>query len=172
MNNKSDEFSKLYDQYVKKIYNFIYYKTYHRETAEDLTSDTFMKALKNFDSFDTNKGSFSSWIYKIARNTVIDFYRTKKNNINIEDVWDLSEEEDLDSDFDAKERVKKVRKYLKKLKSDQREIIILRVWEGMSYKEISEIMNKTETSCRVSFSRTIKQLRKDMPLAIFLLLLL
>ena len=84
-----EKFSGLYDVYIGKIYRFIFYKTSHKETAEDLTSKTFMKALKSVDRFDTEKGTFQAWLFRIARNTVIDFYRTKKDLKNIEDVWGL-----------------------------------------------------------------------------------
>lgn len=165
-------FSQLYDKYVKKIFNFIYYKTHHKETAEDLTSETFMKALTKISGFDESKGTFSSWLYKIARNTVIDFYRTKKSNLNIDDIWDLANEEDIACDLDTKQKLTEVKKYLKTLKSEQREIVILRVWEGMSYKEISEAMDKSEASCKMTFSRTIKILKGKMPLSVFLTMLL
>src|SRR6056297_2278284 len=73
-----DSFNWLYERYIKKIYNFIYYKTMHQETAEDLTSQTFIKALNKINSFDSEQGTFQAWLYKIARNTVIDHYRTQK----------------------------------------------------------------------------------------------
>ncbi|XOB40888.1 MAG: RNA polymerase sigma factor [Candidatus Nealsonbacteria bacterium] len=167
-----DNFGQLYDKYIKKIFNFIYYKTHHKETAEDLTSDTFIKALNKLDRFDESKGSFSTWIYQIARNTVIDFYRTKKNSINIDDIWDLSTDEDILRDLDTAKRLEDVKEYLKTLKSEQREIVILRVWEGMSYKEISEAMGKSEASCKMAFSRTIKILKEQMPLSVFVAMLL
>ena len=77
-----EDFGRLYDLYIKKIYNFIYYKTHHQETAEDLVSIVFTKALKKINTFD-NSGTFSAWLYRIARNTVIDHYRTKKLDYNI-----------------------------------------------------------------------------------------
>jgi len=167
-----DNFDQFYDKYINKIFNFIYYKTHHKETAEDLTSETFIKALNKLDMFNENKGSFSTWIYQIARNTVIDFYRTKKDSINIEDVWDLSTDEDILRDLDTAKRLEDVKEYLKTLKSEQREIVILRVWEEMSYKEISEAMGKSEASCKMAFSRTIKILKEKMPLSVFLTMLL
>lgn len=166
------DFIEIYDQYAERIYNFIYYKTHHKETAEDLTSETFVKALSKFDSFDKNKGSLSSWIYRIARNTVIDFYRTKNNIINIDDVWDLSEDSDISQDFDTKEKLKEAKKYLKKLKSNQREIVILRIWEDLSYKEISLITDNTEAGCKMAFMRAMRVLRQEMPLHVLLALLL
>ncbi len=167
-----EEFGLLYDQYIKKIYDFIYYKTHHKETAEDLTSLTFMKALGNINTYKATKGTFSAWLYQIARNTVIDYYRTRKSDVNITDVWDLSSDENLDQDMDSKEKLKDVKKYLKKLTGEQRDIVIMRVWQEMSYQEIAVIMNKSEASCKMMFSRTIRILRKEMPLVLIIYLLI
>ena len=82
------KFGGLYELYIDKIYKFIYFKTHHKETAEDLVSQTFFKALENIKGFDPSKGKFSSWLYRIARNCVIDYYRTKKAKIDIYDTWD------------------------------------------------------------------------------------
>ena len=153
---------------IKKIYDFIYYKTHHRETAEDLTSKTFMKALQNIGGFDLGRGTFQAWIYQIARHTVIDHYRTAKSDANIEDVWDLSGHDDLERDIDAKNKLEKVKEYLAKLRSLERDIVIMRVWQGMSHAEIAAVMGKTEGSVKMSFSRTMGKLRREMPLTIFL----
>ncbi|OGF26295.1 hypothetical protein A2303_03805 [Candidatus Falkowbacteria bacterium RIFOXYB2_FULL_47_14] len=163
-----EKFGVLYDKYIKKIYDFVYYKTHHRETAEDLTSRIFMKALENIGGFDPGKGTFQAWIYRIARNTVIDHYRTSRAHANIEDVWDLSGNDDPERDIDAKTKLEKVRKYLAKLKPIERDIVIMRVWQGMNHKEIAAVMGKTEAGVKMAFSRTITKLREEMPLAIFL----
>jgi len=166
------KFGKLYDQYIKKIYNFIFYKTLQKEITEDLTSQTFIKALENISKYNNAKGSFSSWLYKIARNTVIDYYRTKKENFNIADFSNLSSYENLEDKTDIKQQLEKIQKYLKKLKAEQREIIIMRIWDGLSYEEISHIINKSQASCKMLFSRTINKLRQEMPLEILTLLLI
>jgi RNA polymerase sigma-70 factor (ECF subfamily) len=163
-----NDFGILYDKYIKKIYDFIYYKTTHKETAEDLTSQTFFKALEKINTFDASKGTFAAWLYRIARNNVIDHYRTKKNDINVEDVWDLAGDEELDRDLDNKEKTEQIKKYISKINIEQREIIMMRVWQEMSYQEIAEITGKSEDVCRMTFSRAIKKLKQDMPLAIFL----
>ncbi|MFH1325935.1 MAG: RNA polymerase sigma factor [Candidatus Falkowbacteria bacterium] len=167
----SEDFGILYDRYIKKIYDFVYFKTGHKETAEDLVSIVFTKALEKINTFD-NIGSFSSWIYRIARNTVIDYYRTKKSDANIEDAWDLADDSYVEIDLDVKQKLAEVKKYLSKLKSEQRDIIIMRVWQEMSYAEIAEIVGKSEASCKMVFSRAMKQLRAEMPLGILLLFLL
>ncbi len=167
-NGDKESFSLLYDKYVDKIFKFIYFKTSHKETAEDLCSQTFIKALEKLNDFTFNSNTyFSAWLYTIARNTVIDHYRKNnksKNNINIDDVWDITDNTDILSDVEFKEKTEIIAKYIKKLNSEQREIIMLKIFEDLSYKEIAEILDKNEGACKMSFCRAIKTLRKEMPL--------
>ena len=168
-----DQFVKLYDKYLKQIYSFIYYKTSHRETAEDLTSQTFFKALRHLENFNFKKNnSFSAWLFTIARNTVVDHYRSFRASKDIEDVWDLASNEDLFQDLLKKEKINKVLIHLKELKVQQREIIILRVFQDLSYREIGEIMGKGESACKMDFSRALKRLKEVIPLETLVLILL
>jgi RNA polymerase sigma-70 factor (ECF subfamily) len=166
-----DEFSILYEKYVKKIYDFIFFKTHHKETAEDLASQTFMKALESIQRFDSSKASFSTWLYRIARNSVIDHYRVSKKTVDISDAWDLKSSENLFEKIKETEDLDKVRQYLKNFDATKRDIVILRVWEGLSYKEIAAIVNKSESNCKMIFSRIVKKIREDVIL-IYLLLLI
>jgi RNA polymerase sigma-70 factor (ECF subfamily) len=169
----TEAFGVLYDRYTSKIYRFIYYKTFVRETAEDITSDVFHKAFERLHSFDTTKGTFSAWIYRIARNAVIDHYRTQKKNIPIEDVFDLLSENRTIEEHDALTTLARVEEYLKTLPSRQREIITLRIWEELSYKEIADIIGGTEDSAKMAFSRAIRELREHCgPFALAVLLAL
>ena len=163
-------FASLYDFYIKKIYDFIYFKTHHKQTAEDLTASTFLKALENIKKYDTRKGKFSSWLYRIARNSVIDHYRTQKHTSNIEDAWDLSSGDDVASSADFKESIEKVKSSLNKLNAEQRDIVILRTWSELSYGEISQIVGKSEANCKVIFSRAISKLKDQEILTILILL--
>jgi len=167
-----EEFGLLYDKYIIKIYDFIYYKTHHKETAEDLCSLVFLKAVDKIKGFNLEKGTFQAWIYAIARNTVIDYYRTKKNDLDIEDIWDLRGGENIERDTDTRIKLEKVEKYIKELKPWQRDIIIMRVWQGLGYREIAEILNKSEASCKMAYSRAINKLRREMPLALYITFLL
>ncbi len=161
-------FGLLYEEFVRPIYKFIYFKTHHKQTAEDILSATFIKALDNINSFKAELGPFSAWLYQIARNTIIDQYRSKKPEMNIDDAWDLSDGSDLMRDIDARDKIKKVEKYLKEFTSEQRDIVIMRVWQGLSYEEISAVLGKSEASCKMMYSRTMKKLRETMPLLMFL----
>lgn len=163
-----EKFGLLYDKYIKKIYNFVYYKTFHKETAEDITSNVFFKALKNIKSFKTGSGTFSAWLYQIARNSIIDYYRSKKSDANIEDFWDISDSSDFIQDADTTYKLREVKRYLKNLKSYQRDIVIMRVWEDMPYSEIANALKKSESNCKMIYSRAIKTLSREMPLALLL----
>ena len=164
-------FEAQYDAYVRKIYKYVYYRTQHRETAEDLTSQVFLKAFDKLAGFDESRGTFSAWIYGIARNALTDHYRASRDTVDIDDVWDLHSDEDIVRDVEARERVEKLRPYLQALPKDQRELIILRLWDGLSYAEIAEVTGRSEAACKMAFSRTVARLRKDVPAAILLLML-
>lgn len=167
-----NEFSKLYDLYVKKIYQFIYFKVHGKETAEDLTSITFMKALEGIQKFNEKKASFKTWLYRIARNSVIDHYRTDRPTGDIEDAWGVSDKSDIERDADMQMKIESVEKYMKKLKPDQREVVLLRVWGGHSFAEIAEITGKSEAACKMNFKRVITKLRDDFSPFMILLLLI
>lgn len=162
-------FAELYDAYVRNIYNFIYYKTHHKETAEDLTSETFFKALKNIRQFDLNR-SFRSWLYAIANYAVIDHYRAARPTTDIDDVWDLAANDDMVRDSETKRALAEVQKHLGALTAIQRDILILRLWQELSYKEIAEIVGKSEANSKMIYSRAIAQLRAAVPAGVFVLL--
>lgn len=170
---ENDAFGILYDGYIGKIYRFIYYKTFVKETAEDITSDVFHKAFERIHSFNSTKGTFSAWLYRIARNAVIDHYRTQKKNIPIDDVFDLASENRTVEEHDAISTLAKVEEYMKTLPARQREIITLRLWEELSYREIADIIGGTEDSVKMAFSRAIRELREHCgPFALVILLAL
>lgn len=156
----SEAFGLLYDHYLDPIYRFIYYKVFSRELAEDLTSDVFLKALGRLSSYNSERGRLNSWLYQIARNSVVDYYRTKKETLPIDDVFDLGHDERIPEQFDALAGLAKIEEYLRTLPARQREIITLRIWEGKSFDEIAELLGGTEGSAKMAFSRSIRQLRE------------
>jgi RNA polymerase sigma-70 factor (ECF subfamily) len=168
----AEAFGEIYDLLFDKIYRFIYFKTYHKETAEDITSRTFLKALGGINGFNPNKARFTTWIYRIARNAVIDYYRTRKKNSDIDDIWDIKDPSDMVLDLETKEYIAKLHTALNTLSPDVREIIILRIWEGMSYREIAGIVGKSEAGCKMAFSRAVKELRGKIAIVVAVLTVL
>lgn len=167
-----DAFAILYDIYVKKIYSFIYFRTHHKETAEDLTSVTFTKAFQNFSSFKGDKGLFSAWLYKIARNTVIDSSRTAKPTVDLDAAVNAASRDDVAGEAEVRDRLDQVKKYLGNLSDEQREIVIMRLWDELSYAEIAAVTGKTEGNCKVIFSRVMQKMQKELLPTLVLLLFL
>ena len=170
------EFDKLVKQYEKKAYNVAYRKTHNREDAEDLVQETFLRALRFFDSYDRNV-SFETWLYKIMSNVNIDNYRKsyKANNINI-----LSLDQPIDTgegevtpevaDYSAdpfnlaleEDTKKNVIKALNELKPDFREVLRLADVEGKSYEEISRITNTNIGTVRSRIFRARNEISKKI----------
>jgi len=167
-----EEFGQIYDWYVKKIYRFIYYKTFNKPLTEDLTSQTFLKTMENIQRYDPAKGNFSSWLYRIARNVTIDHFRTEKKTQNIDDLWDLQTKEDVASDVQNRLKLAEVKGYLRKLKPIQQEVVLMRVWGEYSHQEIATNLGISEANCKMIFIRTIKKLQKDLLLLLLIINLL
>ncbi len=170
-NGDTSQFTLIYDAYVRKIYKYIYIKILNKELAEDLTSEVFFKALKNIKRVNSEMG-ISAWLYSIAKNTLIDYFRTKKVNVNIEDIWEIASDSDLLKNIDKTLKYDELKKLLQELTPLQRDIITMRVWQDMSYKEISDALGLTEQNCRVIFSRSITKLKSVFPLELLLILLM
>lgn len=167
-----EHFGALFDAYHKKIYTFIYYRTHHKETAEDIASLVFTKALENIGSYNPGRGSFSTWLYQIARNSVIDHYRTFKSTDGIENAFDLPSASNVERDADTRLKLEKVQKLLLQLPAQQRDIVIMRVWDGLSHKEIADILGISEANSKMTFSRAIAKLGKQEALILLILLAL
>jgi RNA polymerase sigma-70 factor (ECF subfamily) len=168
-NGELQAFSQLYNRYFKKIYDFSFYKTLKREAAEDITSLTFMKALEKIALYDETKGSVSSWIFAIAWNTLKDFFKKEKFEYDIDELFDRAGREHFERDLEIKEQLGEVKEYLKSLPDKKRSIIFMRVWQNLSYREISEITGMSEASCKMNFYRTIDELKVRFPGALLCL---
>ena len=164
-------FDALYTAHIDAIYRYLYRRTLHRMTAEDLASTTFLKALEKIDAFDPAKGRFGGWVMTIAKNVLTDHFRALKPQTDLDDVWDLRSDDDVAGNLDDKEAHAELRAALAKLPKDKREIVLLRVWEDLSYAEIAALTGKTEGNAKVIFSRAMKDLRELIPLSALLLLL-
>lgn len=164
----AQSFGRLYDIYIKQIYNFIFYKTMHQQIAEDICANVFLKAWQKLDQF--KSGSFQAWLYSIARNSVIDHYRSAKETKNIEDCWELKSDQDLLAETDRSMQIERLKEALSLLKSADRELLIMRFWQELSFAEIAECLAKEEGAVKMACARAIKKLETKMPLKSLLLL--
>lgn len=153
------KFLEIYNQYIDKIYRFVIIKVNHKETAEDITSEVFLKLWQSF-----LKGKeirhISGFLYRVTRNLVTDFYRkSNKTNLELEETTSFS---NLQEELLKDDTLSFILKNLKKLSSDYQDLIILRYIEGFEVSEISEILNKSQSAVRVQLSRAIQALKKEL----------
>jgi RNA polymerase sigma-70 factor (ECF subfamily) len=160
----SRSFADLYDHYLPPIYRFIYMKVSHREEAEDLTHEIFLSAWQNLDRYRSRGFPFSSWLYQIARNRVIDFYRTKKKHLPIESVdAELAGSNDvLEVIADEALSMKLVREVINELSPDYQDVLLMKFMEELSHAEIAQIMGKSAGAVRLIQHRALQELRKRL----------
>ncbi len=169
---QTEQFTVLYDLYIDKIYRFLFYRVHHKELAEDLTSQTFLQAFDKIHQYDAGKGAFGAWLYRVARNLMIDEIRRKKPTDNIDNHYDLQDDTDIEADVDSQLSAESVQKLLESLPIDARELLTLRLWDDLSYAEIADLTGKTEGALKMQFSRLIKKLQETAPALLLALLLI
>jgi RNA polymerase sigma-70 factor (ECF subfamily) len=158
-------FIEIYNLYVDDIYRFIYFKVGHREDAQDIASDVFLKAwdyivLNKVDKSKNLKALF----YKIARNSVVDYYRSKKDTSPLESL-ENTDLKDIKQDPQALTEIKhdyeRILKLLNNLKEEYKEVIVLKHINELSWDEISQALGKSKGSLRVLLHRATKALEEE-----------
>jgi RNA polymerase sigma-70 factor (ECF subfamily) len=160
----SSAFGSLYDRYQPAIYRFIVVKVGSREEAEDITHHVFLSAWQKVGTYKHRGHPFSSWLYQIARNLVIDHYRAKHDDVSLDKL-------DPDSsiipavehiDVEMKMQLEKVSAAIKELKPDYQDVIILRFVEDLPLKEVAAILKKSEGAIKLAQHRAIIELKKKL----------
>mgnify|MGYP001617298647 CR=1 FL=1 len=164
MDSKKEQFGRIYDQYIEKIYRFVYLKVNSREIAEDITSHVFMKGWESYQNNQEIK-NINAFLYRIARNNVIDHYRQKgRAQLVSPDVvpqfadnrTNLHEEAILNADMEL------VKSAIQNIKKDYQDVIIWHYLEDIPTSEISEILGKPEGTVRVILHRGLKALQNEI----------
>ncbi|MBO6241831.1 MAG: sigma-70 family RNA polymerase sigma factor [Butyrivibrio sp.] len=131
---------QIYTDYRDKVFAYIRNHVNSPEDAEDLCADVFVKVYDKLDTFDESKAKISTWIYSITSNTVIDFYRT--NHIHSEIPEDLSDtKSSIEEEVLTQESLSELAAALLKLPEEQRDIIVLRYYKGLTLQEVAKTMN-------------------------------
>lgn len=153
-------FGQVYDLYFPKVYRFVFYRVNHKEVAEDLTAETFIRVWNKLSEMQ-GPSSFSAWIYQIARNLVIDYYRSKKATVDLAELENVLEYEEnilekTNFGFDQQAFLAA----LKNLSSDQQLVIKLKFLEELENDEIAKMLDKTEGAIRVIQHRAVRELKE------------
>jgi RNA polymerase sigma-70 factor (ECF subfamily) len=162
--NSREEFAALYEQFMPKVYRYISFRIRDENLVQDLTSIVFEKALTKFSSFNPQKASFSTWIFTIARNTVIDHFRVRQKDKYLEPeppAYASVQYPSPEDEMIKMENTLRLRVFLSRLKKREQEVIILKYSNGMSNREIAGVLNLTETNVGSILCRTIRKLRNS-----------
>ena len=161
-----EAFGQIYDRYVAQVYRYLYYRVGSQPLAEDLTSETFLRALRRIDSFSWQGRDICAWFITIARNLVTDHFKSSRFRLEVStaDMLDADradegiEQEVLDN-FDNAELLAAVRQ----LKPEQQECVVLRFLQGMSVAETAAVMGRSVGAIKQLQLRAVRALAKLVP---------
>jgi len=152
-------FGLIYDELVKPVYRYIYYKV-DAEIAEDLTEETFFKVWQNLKKYKRGKHPFSSWVYRIAHNLVVDYYRKNQATAEIQNtVADTNESNNPLRKVDLKLTQVRLHKVIRKLPDSYQQVIILKYINELDNREIAHTIGKSEGAVRTIQFRALEKLR-------------
>lgn len=161
----TEAFTLLYERYVHRIYNYIYYRTGNAHESEDLTSRVFHRALNHIPRYDNRGVPFSAWLYRIAHNLVANWHRdnSRRKEVPLEDFTQhphraMAPEASM-VDSQEKEELLKV---IRRLPPDRQQLLILKFVEGLSNQEVATIMMRSEGAIKSLYHRTLLALRDEL----------
>jgi RNA polymerase sigma-70 factor (ECF subfamily) len=156
-----EAFGELYGVYIDRIYRFVFYQVNNRTVAEDLTEEVFLKAWNGIGRYRWQGQPFTAWLYRIARNHVIDYFRTSRQHDILEEALpaDSGNPED-----EAEDRLtqKVLAEAISCLPEQQQQVVIMKFIEGLDNREIEELMGKSQGAIRILQMRALAGLRRTL----------
>ncbi len=169
-NGDADAFGELYDRYVDLVYRYVYYRVGSAQVAEDLTSETFLRALRRISSFTWQGRDVGAWFVTIARNLIADHYKSSRQRLELtaEDVSAVTGAPKLVQDGPENAVLESMQnkvllQAVKKLNAEQQECIVLRFLQGLSVAETAQAMNKNDGAIKALQYRAIRSLGRLLP---------
>ena len=157
-----EAFSSLYRRYFPRVYSYVSWRVGRRLDVEDLVSDIFTKALAGLDSFKWRRGAvFSSWIFRIAHNAVVDYFRrsAKRDSVSLNELPEIQADELLPDELTERRRLfRTIFHEIQKLPARQAEIVTMRFYGELRNREIANVLNIEEKSVSSSLFRGLKKL--------------
>ena len=160
--NIREAFSELYEYYMPKVFQYISYHVGDIDLAEDLTAAVFEKALTKLDSYCSNKSSFSTWLMTVAHNIVTDHHRvnSRKAFISIDESFEIaSVDTSPEEEVIQKENLQRLNTYMRELSLKEREIISLKFGAKLNNRQISRMLNLSESNVGTILYRATCKLR-------------
>ena len=160
-----DAFGELYERYVEKIYNYIYYRTGNHHDAEDLTARVFFRAMGHIEGYTERGVPFQAWLYRIAHNLVANWHRDRgrRKVIPLDEFIASSLRVDApDRQAEDKEEREALLAAIRRLPEERQQLLVLKFVEYLSNAEIGTIMERTEGAIKSLYHRTLIQLRDEL----------
>lgn len=157
-------FGALYERYVDRIYNYIYYRTGNQFDAEDLTARVFFRAMRHIENYTDRGLPISAWLYRIAHNLVANWHRdnSRRKEVPLDEILlfrpDGEHPETALLNSEEQERLLKV---IRQLPADRQQLLILKFVQHLSNAEIGQIMGRTEGAIKSLYHRTLLSLRDE-----------
>lgn len=148
----------IYRDYHSKVLGYIRSKINNLQDAEDLAADVFVKVYEKYDSFDDTKASVSTWIFTITRNAVIDYFRTSKDYDEVPET--IAADTSVEDEVCNNDMLDSLAKALRNLEERERDIIVMRYYEGVSLKDIADKMGISYAYVRVLQNKALQALRE------------
>lgn len=169
VSHDASAYEVLYDSYVAPIYRFILFKVSNPSDAEDITSDVFLRVWNYLTEKDRpSVRNFRSFVYQVARNAIIDYYRKQATQSAhtepLDPAAEIATSEDLFVQVADADETRQVLLAIKKLKREYQDVLLLRYIEEYSHKEIAQALGKSPTTVRVTLHRATKKLQDIMKL--------
>lgn len=158
-------FGELYERYVKRIYNYVYYRTGNHHDAEDLTARVFQRALTHIPRYENRGVPFSAWLYRIAHNLVVNWHRDRKRRqvISIDDLALSTLKAEAPEAFAEKqEQEELLLTAIQRLPTDRQQLLMFKFVDKLSNAEIGEIMGRSEGAIKSLYHRTLLALRDEI----------
>jgi len=160
-----DAFGQLYERYVERIFNYVYYRTGNTHDAEDLTARVFQRAMNHIQKYTDRGVPFSAWLYRIAHNLVANWHRdgSRKQEIPLDDLPILPTKGDHpEKNLVRSQEQDALLRMIRKLPAERQNLLILKFVEDMSNAEIGAIMGRSEGAVKSLYHRTLLALRDQL----------
>jgi len=154
-------FGEIYNIFLDQIYRYVFYQVKDKMTAEDLTEEIFLKAWEAMGKYKQKSLSFSAWLYRIAHNHVIDYFRTRRQHLALDDVISAAPD-DPEREAEEKAMQRELAEVISSLPPQQKQVIILKFIEGLENEEIARIMGKRQGAVRMLQMRSLTALHQKL----------